>query len=130
MSMSDHGDDATGDGAIRHRVRSAIRVTFRNMHYRTLSDRELVRRAGLRNEAAFNTLSSRYAKRVHAVTLASLMRDNHPESALRDTVIEAFQEMDSFAMRCTQGTQLYRLGLRAAFGRLSAADVPLEDARD
>ena len=42
-------------------------------------------------------------------------------SALRDTLISAFEEIDAFGLRCTPGTWLYLHGLRAAFGRVNSA---------
>ena len=77
--------------------------------------------AGSRDRIAFKILVSRYRRQVRVLAEGPLADVDHAESALRDTLISAFREIDAFGLRCTPGTWLYLHGLRAAFGRVNAA---------
>lgn len=94
---------------------------FRNVRYKFHGDGELVRLAGARDRIAFQTLVARYRRQVHVLAEGPMASVDHAESALRDTLIAAFEEIDAFGERCTPGTWLYLHGLRAAFGRVDAA---------
>lgn len=105
----------------RARASSALGSALRTVRYKFHGDGELVRLAGARDRIAFKTLVARYRRQVHVLAEGPLADADHAESALRDTLISAFREIDAFGLRCTPGTWLYLHGLRAAFRRVNAA---------
>ena len=122
MRITECGDTGARQEATRALQRSRFGAALQGVRYRWFSDRELVRRAGARDHTAFNVLRSRYRTQVDALKHGPRVDDDHDEAALRDTLVSAFRGVDSFAVCCTPGTWLYLNGLRAAFGRLGAAE--------
>ncbi len=105
----------------RARASSVLGSAFRTVRYKFHGDGELVRLAGARDRLAFETLVARYRRRVRGLADGPMADVDHAESALRDNLISAFEEIDAFGVLCTPGTWLYLHGLRAAFGRVNAA---------
>ena len=105
----------------RARASSMLGSALRTVRYKFHGDGELVRLAGARDRIAFKTLVARYRRQVRVLAEGPMAGVDHAESALRDTLISAFGEIDAFGARCTPGTWLYLHGLRAAFGRVNSA---------
>ena len=95
----------------------------RRLHARAMrifGDETLMRRARAGDAAAFAALVSRYRGRLHAVAFDSLDEDMKRGDVLSETVLAAFENLDSFGAKCTPGTWLYLHGFRAVFRRMDA----------
>ena len=86
--------------------------------YGFLNDETLVRRARARDFAAFDALMARYRNRLYSLALGSLGDESEAGEALRDMVLTAFRDIESFGEKCTPGTWLYLHGFRAVFARM------------
>ena len=95
-----------------------LRRMLRRLSYGLLKDEELVQRTRARDFAAFDALVARYRDRLYTLAVASLKDENEAILAMRDTVLSAFRDLDSFNDRCSPGTWLYLHGIRAVFARL------------
>ena len=103
--------------------RAGLRAAMRAIGYRFLKDGDLVQRARARDHAAFEALAARYQRQIDQLALeSSAFQDSTfedpDENALTESVLAAFRDIDSFAIRCRPGTWLYLHGLRAVFERL------------
>jgi hypothetical protein len=94
------------------RIAEALRAAI----YRLDPDADLVRRARHGDRAAFTALRSRYARKVRALADARPVHDDRGDD-LREILIAAFQDLESFDARCAPGTWLFLHGIRAAFAR-------------
>lgn len=50
--------------------------------------------------------------------------NNREGAARRESILTAFHDIDSFAVKCCPGTWLYLNGLRAAFAHMNAPADP------
>ena len=96
-----------------------LRTALMTRAYRVLSDQTLVQRARARDYAAFDALVARYRRRLYTMAFGSLGDEGEARQALRETVLQAFADIDSFGRQCTPGTWLYLQGFRSVFKRMN-----------
>lgn len=70
------------------------------------------------DHTAFDALVARYRSRLHAMELDTRGSRGEAGDALREMMLSAFKDIDSFGAKCTPGTWLYQHGLRAGFARI------------
>jgi hypothetical protein len=99
--------------------RAGLWTALRASGYRIFSDAFLVRRAVTGDHAAFDALVARYRRRLYTLALESLRSEDKASDALRETVLSAFKDIDSFRARCSPGTWLYLHGIRAVLTSMS-----------
>ena len=104
---------------IREGWRTGLWRALRSRACRIYSDETLVRRAQDGDHAAFDALASRYRKRLYTLAIDSLEDESEAAEALREMVLSAFRDIDSFGDKCSPGTWLYLHGFRAVFNRLN-----------
>jgi len=96
-----------------------------------LSDVELVRRIGLRDEFAFEVLMRRHNGRLFRVARAILHNDSDAEDALQEGYIAAYTHLEQFRGESTVLTWLTRIVINQALGRRRQRDrivVPFGDS--
>ncbi len=91
---------------------------LRSMALRIFSDEVLMSRARAGDPTAFDALVARHRGHLDALALDTLRRDVAMGGTLRETVLAAFENLDSCGARCTADTWLYLHGLRAVFRRM------------
>jgi len=97
---------------------------------RVLSDVELVRRIGLRDEVAFEVLMRRHNGRLFRVARAILHNDSDAEDALQEGYIAAYTHLEQFRGESSVLTWLTRIVINQALGRRRQRDrivVPFGD---
>ena len=120
IPLSQHVEDSERAGVPSDR-HFGLRTALRAMFFRFHEDRDLVRLARRGDPAAFLALSSRYRGRIRRVALERRGISDPEVKALRDIMLSAFRDLDSFAECCAPGTWLYLNGFSAAFALLREA---------
>ena len=83
-----------------------------------LNDKDLVRLARERDEAAVRAITSRYNRRLFRIARSILRNDAEAEDVVQETYVRAFTGLDLFRGDAAFGTWITRIAMNEALGRL------------
>ena len=83
-----------------------------------LNDKDLVRLARERDEAALRAITSRYNRRLFRIARSILRNDAEAEDVVQETYVRAFTGLDLFRGDAAFGTWITRIAMNEALGRL------------
>ncbi len=104
--------------ATRNHGHASMWSRLRAGGYRMFSDEALLRRARLRDTAAFDAFVARYRDRLFTMAVISLGNEADADDALCDTLISAYEDIHSPTAAAAPATWLYEHGFRAVFSRM------------
>ena len=83
-----------------------------------LNDKDLVRLARERDEAAVRAITGRYNRRLFRIARSILRNDAEAEDVVQETYVRAFTGLDLFRGDAAFGTWITRIAMNEALGRL------------
>lgn len=83
-----------------------------------MTDKELIRELGLKNESAFRWLVNNYHNRVYNTVLNILQNSEDAEDAAQETFIQVFESVAKFKEESSLATWIYRIATRKALDKI------------